>query len=112
MKFSRELLKGSAAFVVLQTLSLTQPVYGYQLSKEIKSHSSDIFEFAEGTLYPLLYRLEDNGLVESFIQKTSSGKDRRYYQLTPQGVVALEEKTPEIQQFIQGLQLVLNSANV
>jgi len=107
MKFSREILKGSAPFVVLQVLHTLKSAYGYQLVTEIKHRSSGVFEFAEGTLYPLLYRLEDQQLVTSFVQKTEAGKDRRYYKLTTEGQVVLEEKQPEMEQLILGLQTLI-----
>ena len=58
MKISRELLKGSTNMIVLSLLE-SENMYGYQMIKELSKKSQNVFEFQEGTLYPILHALEE-----------------------------------------------------
>lgn len=107
MKFSKEIMKGAAEVIVLKTLDDLSEAYGYQLIKAIAQTSNNVFEFQEGTLYPLLYRLEDKGYVQSEKKPAESGKMRRYYSLTTKGAAILQERTAEYGAFIAGLNNVL-----
>lgn len=107
MHFSKEIMKGAADVVVLQALSASK-AYGYELVSRIERTSNGIFELQEGTIYPLLYRLEDRGDVVSHKQVTPQGKERRYYEITSQGKKQLQKSVKEYKQFITGLQHVLN----
>jgi len=59
----QEMLKGNTESMLLALMEL-EPMYGYQIVKEVEQRSSGYFEFKEGTLYPALHRLERAGLVE------------------------------------------------
>lgn len=106
MQFSKEILKGSAEVIVLQALH-DSDAYGYELVERIARTSENIFEFQEGTLYPLLYRLEDRALVTSYSKQAPSGKERRYYQITKEGDAFLRSRTKELSTFITGLRKAL-----
>lgn len=108
MQFSKEILKGSADAIVLQVLEKDGEAYGYELIKAISKLSNNIFEFQEGTLYPLLYRLESKGFVNSRVQKTPSGKERRYYHITTSGKKLLAERKQEFATFFQGLKQIFH----
>lgn len=90
-KYIRQMKKGVLDMLVLKLLE-TEQKYGYQLISELKEKSGEMFILKEGTLYPILYRLEDDGLVES-CWSSPKGKQmaRKYYQITEQGKAALEE---------------------
>ena len=103
MKFSSELMKGAAELLVLQVLAKNGESYGYQLIGSIAESSQQVFEFQEGTLYPLLYRLEARGYVTSRKQLAPSGKERRYYAITEAGIATLKERTTEMGAFVRGL---------
>jgi PadR family transcriptional regulator, regulatory protein PadR len=109
MPFSKELLKGSIEIVVLQVLADEEEAYGYQLLSAIQEVSGDIFQFQESTLYPLLYRFEDKGYVESEIKHAPSGKERRYYHLTAAGKRVLQDKLAEFKLFLKGMGKILKS---
>ena len=69
-----------------------EPKYGYQIIQEMKEKSGDTFQLKDGTLYPILYRLEDDGLVKSEWSETEGRQvPRKYYQITPKGREALLE---------------------
>lgn len=90
-KYSRQMKKGIFDLLVLKLLEREQK-YGYQLISELKDKSNDLFVLKEGTLYPILYRLEDDGLVKSS-WSSPQGKQvaRKYYQITDKGQTALLE---------------------
>lgn len=112
MKFSKELLKGAIDVLVLRLLIEHKEAYGYQLIELIKKDSDGVFELQEGTLYPLLYRLEAHGLIESERKEAKNGKIRRYYKTTKKGRGLLTAKTKEYKGFIKGLSLVLDLCQV
>ena len=90
-KYERQLKKGVFDILVLQLLSKEEK-YGYQLIRELITKSDGVFTMKEGTLYPILYRLEDDGLILSR-WSVPIGKDvsRKYYVITEEGRVTLEE---------------------
>lgn len=103
MRFSQGILKGAAELIVLRAINSHNEAYGYQLIKTIASDSDKVFEFQEGTLYPLLYRLEEKKLIKSRRKKTESGKVRRYYSLTSRGKKIMSAKTSEYKTFVRAL---------
>ena len=90
-KYERQMKKGVLDMLVLKLLS-SESKYGYQIIRELKEKSEKTFQLKDGTLYPILYRLEDDGLVVSK-WSTASGKQtaRKYYEITENGQAALEE---------------------
>ena len=88
-KLRQELRRGILVLAVLG--SLRQPHYGYSLRKQLQAAGLDI---DEGTLYPLVRRLADQGLLVSEWQQ-GEGRERRYYQLSPEGGVLLDSLTAE-----------------
>lgn len=107
MNYERELLKGSTDSILLYLIS-TQPMYGYQIIKELEKRSNGYFQFKEGTLYPALHRLEKAGLIKGQWKKLSNGQDRRYYSITDKGVLALNEKLQMWQKFSTAINLIIN----
>lgn len=104
---AKELMKGTAELIVLQALSDHGESYGYDLVKYIGQRSGEVFSMREGTLYPVLYRLEDRGLVVSQRKKAPSGKERRYYTITESGNKVLLEKKKEWRVFSLGMRQAL-----
>ena len=85
MKVNKELLKGSTSMLILSILE-EKNMYGYQMILCMKEKSQGMFEMKEGTLYPILYRLEDDGLVESqWSVPQNKESSRKYYCLTEKG---------------------------
>jgi len=109
MEYTKELLKGSTETLLL-SLIRNQPMYGYQIIKELGTKSQGYFRFKEGTLYPALHRLEAAGLVRGSWERLPSGKQRRYYHLTEKGLHQLEEKVMEWQGFSTAVSLVMQPA--
>ena len=94
MKISKELLKGSTVILVLSLLE-ERPMYGYEIIKEIDKKSNGIFDFKEGTLYPLLHGLESDGYLESYWDKGEGNRKRKYYSITSSGKKHIKDKKEE-----------------
>lgn len=106
-KYERQMKKGVLDMLVLKLLD-KEPRYGYQLIQEMAAKSHDVFSLKEGTLYPVLYRLEDEQLVESRWGE-SKGKQipRKYYQITDKGRDALKEIYGVWQQISNGINHIM-----
>lgn len=106
-KINKEVLKGSTETLILKVLQ-REPLYGYQIAKSLKKLSTEIFNLGEGTLYPLLHKLEKQKLLDSYWQEVG-GRKRKYYSLTKKGRKVLQEKTAEWQTFSQAVNHVIKS---
>lgn len=90
-RFAQQMKKGALDMLVLKLLEHEEK-YGYQLIGELCERSDGTVSLKEGTLYPILYRMEDNGLVASRLAaKTTREPARKYYAITEQGRDALDE---------------------
>jgi len=105
----RELIKGSIDSLLL-CLIAQQPMYGYQIIKELERRSQGYFQFKEGTLYPALHRLERAGLVVGRWQMLPSGQQRKYYHITEKGLATLAEKIGQWQDFLTAMNLIIQPA--
>jgi PadR family transcriptional regulator PadR len=94
-----ELLKGHLDMIVLAALSAAGPAHGYAVIEEIRRRSGEAFDLPEGTIYPVLHRLEQSGLLESRWMTAESGRRRRVYTLTRRGDSALAERRAVWRQF-------------
>ena len=104
-----DMRKGSTTVLVLSLLS-EEPMYGYQITKELSSRSAGVFEFKEGTLYPALHRMEKDGLVSSYWEVVEEGPSRKYYAITDEGEAALAEKAGNWGKFARALLQILEGA--
>ncbi len=83
-----QLLKGTLEGCILQIID-SKETYGYEIAGKLEQ--SGLGEFKEGTLYPLLLRLEKKGLIKAAFRPSALGPKRKYYHLTEQGKEYLEE---------------------
>jgi PadR family transcriptional regulator PadR len=105
----RDLLKGSSNYLLL-TLLEQQPMYGYQIVKELEARSDGYFVFKEGTLYPALHRLEKAGMISSNWQMLPNGRSRRYYFITDRGKAKLAMEKTQWRDFLNAVHLILQPA--
>ena len=77
MSVDKELMKGSTSILILSLLS-GEDMYGYMLTQRLRQTSDDVFEMKEGTLYPMLHALENEGAIESYWAE-AAGRGRKYY---------------------------------
>ena len=85
----RELKRGTLEMILLSLLS-EQTMYGYELISTLERRGGQPFQLKEGTLYPVLYRLENAGWIEARWETLERGVPRKYYQLTPSGAEQLK----------------------
>ena len=102
----RELIKGSTDSLLLCLIG-QQPMYGYQIIKELEKKSQGYFKFKEGTLYPALHRLEKAGLIQGKWQMLPGGRQRRYYHITEKGLRSLVDKRGQWQDFLVAMNLII-----
>lgn len=88
-----QLKKGILSIVVLKLIR-ERDMYGYEIIQELDSLSAGYYKLKEGTLYPVLYRLEDSGLVENYrvFDQEERKVPRKYYKITDEGRRSLEEQ--------------------
>ena len=106
MKLDRELLKGTTETVVLAALA-RQPVHGYQLVDRLRTQSEGLLALGEGTIYPLLYKLEANDLVRGRWEPGTGGRRKRVYSLTRKGRRCLADRSAQWKQLVRGVALIL-----
>ena len=111
---SRELKRGTLELILLQLLQ-ERAKYGYELVSELDdSHEgpSSPLKIKEGTVYPVLYRLEDQGLVEPEWRPRERGVPRKYYALTEKGHTRLKLLRQEWASFSAWVNALLEAASV
>lgn len=107
----RELIKGNIDSLLLSLIG-QQPMYGYQILRELDKKSLGYFKFKEGTLYPALHRLEKAGLIISKWELTPGGRQRRYYYITERGSRQLAEKKNQWLSFATAMNLIIEPGNI
>jgi DNA-binding PadR family transcriptional regulator len=103
--FRADTLKGHLDVLVLAALR-DGPAHGYAVIEALKIRSAGAFDLAEGTVYPVLHRLEASGLLAS-AWSTAAGRKRRVYRLTRRGRAALGVRAHDWRQFAAAVDAVL-----
>lgn len=105
-----EMLKGHLDAMVLAALRRAGPLHGYAVIQELKRQSGETFDLPEGTLYPVLHRLENAGLLTSEWVTPPGGRKRRVYALTETGEQSLTRKLADWRSFTTAVDAVLKGA--
>ena len=100
--------KGALPTLILEAL-LREPSHGYRIAQRIKERSKGVLDFKEGTLYPALHKLENEGMVESY-DAVEKGRQRRYYRITKAGRTALARDRAEWLELSRAVNLILGEA--
>lgn len=87
--FSKELIAATLTPLILSVLAQGE-TYGYEMIRKVKELSDGKLDVGEGTLYPLLRKLEERGIVETQWRQAPNDRQRKYYRLKQQGQVMLE----------------------
>ena len=104
--FSRELKKGSTELLILALLE-ARPRHGYELAKLIESRSDGRLRLRVGSLYPILCRLEDRGLIAGRWVERPGERRRRFYRLTAAGHGMLTDQRGTWLDFVDAVNQVL-----
>lgn len=83
-KTKSDLLQGTLDMLILMTLAL-EPMHGWGVSQRIQQVSSGVLNVNQGSLYPALYRLEDQGGIAAEWGNSDNNRQAKYYKLTPAG---------------------------
>jgi len=97
-KQKTDVLQGTLALMVLKTLDVLGPVHGYGLARRIEQISGDLLAINQGTLYPVLLKLEQEGVIASEWGASENNRRARYYRLTREGRKALQAEAHDWEQ--------------
>ena len=103
-----DLLQGTLAILILKAL-LSGPSHGYGVARWVESTTDDVLRIEEGSLYPALRRLEDNGWVTSEWGLSEKGKRAKFYRLTTAGRRALRNESATWEQYAAAVAKVLRA---
>jgi transcriptional regulator len=98
MKETPDVLQGTLALMVLKTLDVLGPQHGWGIARRIEQISGDILALNQGTLYPVLLKLEQEGAIESEWGASENNRRARFYRLTRAGRKLLEAETRDWEQ--------------
>ena len=93
-----DVLQGTLALMVLKTLDLLGPLHGYGIARRIEQISGDLLAVNQGTLYPLLLKLEHEGAIVSEWGASENNRRARFYRLTRAGRKQLQAETRDWEQ--------------
>lgn len=79
-----DLLQGTLDLLILKTVAL-QPLHGYGIARRIQTVSDEVFQVNQGSLYPALHRLENEGWIDAEWRETDTNRRAKYYRLTRKG---------------------------
>jgi PadR family transcriptional regulator, regulatory protein PadR len=98
MKEKSDVLQGTLALMVLKTLNVLGPQHGWGIARRIEQISGDLLAVNQGTLYPLLLRLENEGSIASEWRASENNRRARFYRLTAAGRRQLQAEVREWKQ--------------
>ena len=104
-----DLLQGTLDLLILKTIS-AQPVHGWAIAKRIQQMSNDVLQVQQGSLYPALHRLEQQGWIEATTKATESGRIAKFYSLTHDGKKQLAKELGQWDRLSQAVSLVVRPA--
>jgi PadR family transcriptional regulator PadR len=105
--YSTELIKGTLKTIVLKQLEQNKRMYGYEITQRVKELTGNRIQITEGALYPTLHALEAEGLVTTETEYIGK-RVRKYYSLSSNGQLKIEEKLNELAEFIETLRFLLD----
>ena len=103
---SGDMMQGTLDMLVLQTLVLG-PAHGYSIAEIIQKRSDAVLQVEQGSLYPALHRLEDQGLIASYWDTTENNRKARYYKLTAAGRRHLHQESSRWRQIVEAIARVM-----
>ena len=107
-KTKSDLLQGTLDMLILKTLAL-EPMHGWGVSQRIQQISSGVLNVNQGSLYPALYRLEDQGWIASEWGSSDNNRQAKYYRLTRAGRKQLDEETANWQRLSAAIDQILQA---
>jgi transcriptional regulator len=103
------LLQGTLDLLILQTLAL-EPMHGWAIASRIQETSQEVLQITQGALYPALHRLEQQGWLRAKWRKTETGREAKFYSLSPAGRAQLEKELAQWERLSGAVGLVIKMA--
>lgn len=100
------LIKGTLNPIILKLLSEKKRLYGYEITQLVKEISEGKIELTFGALYPILHKLEVDGIVKTE-SEVINNRNRIYYSLTESGKTTAKERVAELEDFVNTLRVLL-----
>ena len=104
-----DLPQGTLDMLILQVVAL-EPAHGYAIAQRIRQISREAVQVPQGSLYPALHRLENREVLASEWTQSETGRDAKYYRLTPKGRAYLKAETANWKRVSDAVRLILNAA--
>ncbi len=104
-----DLVQGTLDLLILKTLSL-EPMHGWAIAKRIQQISRDVLQVQQGSLYPALHRLEQQGWVRAQWNESETGRQAKFYALTRAGRQQLEKELASWDRLSAAINLVVQEA--
>lgn len=104
---SNEYVRGTLKTIVLNLLSENGRMYGYEITQQVKERTCGEITLTFGALYPVLHKLEQEGLLLTESEAVD-GRMRKYYTLTTQGAEIARAKTNDLERFMEAIKLLLS----
>src|SRR5437667_1376820 len=101
--------RGTLDMLILKIVA-AGPLHGYAISQRIRQISRDFFQVPQGSLYPALHRLEEQGWLEAQWKDTSTGREAKFYTLTRKGRKQLETEVSNWERLSDAVALILRTA--
>ena len=105
-----DILQGTLAMLVLRTLDARGPIHGYAITQFIQQGSADLLRVEEGSLYPALHRMEQDGWVKGKWGTTDNNRQARFYTITAAGRKQLAAEEQSWARLTEGVARVLRFA--
>lgn len=100
-----DLVQGTLDLLILKTISL-EPKHGWAIAKRIQQISEEVLQVQQGSLYPALHRLEQQGWIRATWRETETGRQAKFYSLTEAGGVQLEKELAQWERLSNAINLV------
>jgi PadR family transcriptional regulator, regulatory protein PadR len=105
-----DILQGTLVLLVLRTLASNKKMHGYAITAHIHQVSEELLRVEEGSLYPALHRMEQEGWVKAEWGKTEKNREARFYSLTALGRKRLQQEEQSWQRLTEGVARVIRYA--
>src|SRR5215813_11518991 len=105
-----DILQGTLALLILKTLASSKQMHGYAITTHIQRISGQLLRVEEGSLYPALHRMEQDGWIRAEWGKTEKNREARFYSITPKGRRQLETEQQSWRRLTEGVERVLAEA--
>ena len=109
-KSRNDSLQGALGLLILKTLASRGPLHGYGITSHIHDVSNELVRVEEGSLYPALHRMEQDGWIRADWGTTDTGREARFYSLTAKGRKELAREQESWERLTEGVRRVLRYA--